>query len=138
MKLNMKVRYGLRAVIEIAAASSIGLYQKEIAEKQKIPLKFLDTIIIGLRNFGIVKNVLGKRSGYVLARPIDQITIYDVYRAFEPEMSVVDCLCLPNSCEMNSGCIAEPFWSNLNTTIKNTLNNTTIKDLMDNNQTRIE
>ena len=55
MKLNTKVRYGLRAVTQIASSTEV-LLQKDIADKQKIPLKYLDTIITGLRAKGLIKN----------------------------------------------------------------------------------
>ena len=89
MKLNTKVSYGLRAMIEVNRnGSSTGILQKEIAQHQEIPLKYLDSIITGLRNAGLIVKYAGKRSGYILTRSAAEISVYDIYRAFEPELIV--------------------------------------------------
>jgi len=132
MKLNTKVRYGLRAVTQIASSTEV-LLQKDIADKQKIPLKYLDTIITGLRAKGLIKNFNGKKSGYVLAKLPSEIKIYDVYRAFEPEIAIVDCLCEPNICEITENCEVRDFWANINSQFRQALSNTTIKDILDKN-----
>ena len=129
MKLNKKVRYGLRTMIEIASnGSNDGLLQKQISKNQLIPLKFLDTIITGLRTKGLVKNYSGKHSGYILTKPASEITVYDIYCAFEPELALVDCLCEPNICELRKDCKARDFWSNLNDKIQKSLKQTTLED----------
>ena len=70
MKMNTKTRYGLRAMIEISKNDpSSGILQKEISEIQEIPLKYLDSIITGLRNAGLIVNFSVKRSGYILSKP---------------------------------------------------------------------
>ena len=67
MKLNTKVRYGLRAILEIAAETE-PMLQKNISDAQHIPLKYLDTIITGLRAKGLIRNFKGKKSGYILTK----------------------------------------------------------------------
>ena len=82
MQLNTKVRYGLRAVIEIAQEGKNRVLQKDITERQQIPIKYLDFIIAGLKTGGLIRNLKGKKSGYVLIRPANEISVYDVYCAF--------------------------------------------------------
>ena len=85
MKMNTKVRYGLRAMIEMNTnESSSGILQKDISEIQEIPLKYLDSIISGLKNAGLIVNYSGKSSGYVITKQPAEISVYDIYRAFEP------------------------------------------------------
>jgi len=133
MKLNTKVRYGLRAIIEIAIAGKDGLLQKDIAQIQQIPLKYLDTIILGLKTRGLIKNFKGKKSGYILTKPPEEISVYDVYCAFEPELSIVDCLCEPNNCDLKADCMTKGFWRELNIAIKQTLKGKKLDEFIKNN-----
>lgn len=114
MKLNTKIRYGLRAIIEIASEGNTGIFQKDIAERQNLPIKYLDAIMAGLRTADLIRNVKGKRSGYILAKPAEEITIYDIYCAFEPELAIVECLNDPILCELKNGCKVRGYWSELN------------------------
>ncbi len=112
MMMNTKIRYGLRTLIEIALAENPdGIYQKDIAFSQKISNKYLDSIISSLKVKGLIANIGGKRSGYVLAMPKDKITLYDIYTAFEP-VSVVPCVNNPSLCEKSAKCKARNYWVN--------------------------
>ncbi len=127
MKITKKVRYGLRAMIEInLKKSSSGILQKDISANQEIPLKFLDSIITDLRNAGLILNFAGKRSGYILSRPPGEISVYDIFRAFEPELTLVNCACPGNICNRISICPATDYWSDLNNAIKNQMKSTTL------------
>lgn len=127
MKINTKVRYGLRAMIEISTNSfNVGMLQKEISENQNIPIKYLDTIISGLRNAGLIINHAGKSSGYILSKPSDQITIYDIYRAFEPELELVNCRCATNECKRLNICPTKDYWFELNYKIKQIMKSSTL------------
>ena len=131
MKMNTKVRYGLRAMIEISNnESSTGMLQKDISAAQEIPLKYLDAIITGLRNAGLIVNFAGKRSGYILTRQPGEISVYDVYRAFEPELTLVNCACPGNNCSRIDICPAKDYWFELNNVIKNQMESTTLEQII--------
>ena len=133
MKLNMKVRYGLRALIDIAKNqySGHGVLQKDISRREGIPLKYLDTIISGLRNRGLIRNTEGKRSGYTLMKDPSEIAVYDVYRAFEPDLTLADCLCENKKCNLTANCLARDYWSELNKHLKSDMQNSSIQQLID-------
>jgi len=131
MKINTKVRYGLRAMIVIASdLNTKGVLQKDIAKLQEIPLNYLDIIISGLRNSGLIINYGGKSSGYILAKKADQISVYDVYRAFEPELEIVNCNCPTNLCKRYDICPAKDYWFDLNSQIKTMMKGSTIDILV--------
>lgn len=135
MKLNTKTRYGLRAMIELALDhNGKGLFQKDISERQNISYKYLDHIISALKTKGLIVNVEGKKSGYRLARIPEEITVYDVYKAFEPELLIVDCLSADGHCTNEKTCAAQELWFGLNTKIIDYLKSYTIKDLSDKQQ----
>ena len=84
MRVSAKVDYALRARAELAAAAS-GVPQKgeRIARAQKIPLKFLENILLDLKHAGLVQSQRGADGGYWLASTPDEITLAEVIRAVE-------------------------------------------------------
>lgn len=113
MKINTKIRYGLRTMIAIACCSEAkGILQKDIAEKQQLSNKYLDSIIASLKAKGLISTFRGKGSGYKLSRPADKITMYDIYTAFEP-LVLVECLDNPGFCDRVCCCAANKYWTEL-------------------------
>jgi Rrf2 family protein len=83
-------------------------------------------IIAGLKNAGLIVNYSGKSSGYVLTRPHDQISVYDIYRAFEPELTLVNCACPGNECKRIDICPATDYWFHLNEQIIDLMRSTAL------------
>ncbi len=132
MKLNTKTRYGVRTMVELAMDwEGKGLLQKEISERQTISYKYLDHIISALKTRGLIANIDGKKSGYRLTRAPEDITVYDIFMAFEPDMSIVDCLSPDGKCTNQKACASQDLWSNLNTHIISFLKSEDLKSLAD-------
>ena len=132
MKLNTKTRYGVRTMIELAMDwGGKGLLQKEISESQGISYKYLDHIISALKARGLIVNVDGKKSGYKLTRKPEEITIYDIYKAFEPELLIVDCLSKDGKCTNERSCASNELWCELNEIIIQYLKSHRLKELSD-------
>jgi len=129
MKFNTKTRYALRAMIEIALQSESSVYQKDIAKKQDISFKYLDQIIKALKSSGLIVNAEGKKSGYKLGRAPHEITVFDIYKAFEPELVVVECLHDDSNCSREKLCAAHEFWNGLNHQVISYLSSTTLHNL---------
>jgi len=131
LKFNTKVRYGVRAMLEIAINESpIGVFQKDIAKNQEISNRYLDHIIAALKASGLISTLKGKKSGYVLTRKPSEISLYDIYKAFESDLKIVECLSTNQHCERNSLCAAQSTWSELNDLISNYLKNKHLSDLV--------
>ncbi len=121
-------------MLEIAKESSgNGVFQKDIAEKQCISVKYLDQIISSLKAKGLVVNVKGKKSGYILAKNPMDITMLDIFNAFEGEMNVIDCLNASVNCGFEMHCQSLPFWTNLNGLMVKYFETVTLDDLMKGN-----
>ena len=133
MKINTKTRYGIRVMLELALnRDKGGIYQKEISRSQDISFKYLDPIIAVLKSAGLVTMVSGKKSGYRLTMDPGKITVYDVYNAFNPEFSAVDCVVDDNFCGRSHNCAVRTMWSGLNNQIITYLKSFTINDLAKN------
>jgi Rrf2 family cysteine metabolism transcriptional repressor len=90
MNISVKSEYALKAVFDLSAQylASRGVAMPpvkiaDIAKRQKIPQKFLELILAGLKQNGFVDSRRGAEGGYLLARPPDSITVGDVLRAVE-------------------------------------------------------
>lgn len=133
--MNTKIRYGLRTMIEIALPENKnGILQKEIARKQMISEKYLDPIISGLKAAGLIINTRGKKSGYVLAKQSAKISVHDVYRAFESELSLSPCLLNQGQCSHSNDCSAMEYWNSLNDTVNIHMKQKNLKQLADQEQ----
>lgn len=117
-------------MIEIRNNQGKGVLQKQIAESQDIPLAYLDSIITCLRNAGLVTNYSGKSSGYILSRHATEISVYDIYRAFEPELTLVNCVCPTNECKRSNICPAKDYWFEFNNQIKQMMKNSIFEELI--------
>ena len=116
-------------MIEIRNNQNKGVFQKQISESQEIPLAYLDSIITGLRNAGLIANFSGKSSGYILTRKASEISVYDIFRAFEPELALVNCVCPTNACKRTDICPTKDYWFELNKQIKLMMSNSTLDEL---------
>ena len=120
MKFNTKTRYGVRVVLELALKADMegGTFQKEIAKSQHVSVKYLDQIISSLKKAGLINNIGGKKSGYILSKPAKEITVFDVYSAFEDDLAIIDCLVSNEECPRKGKCVMKDYWGELNDTIR--------------------
>jgi Rrf2 family protein len=84
MNISVKGEYALQAIFDLAAQKQ-GEPVKiaDIAHRQKIPQKFLELILAGLKQGGFVESRRGAEGGYLLARPAESITVGDVLQFVE-------------------------------------------------------
>jgi Rrf2 family protein len=91
-QLSRKARYALRALYALSADDARGpVLIADLAEREKIPRKFLETILLELKNAGILKSKKGKGGGYALARSPEQITIGQVIRIIDGPLAPLPC-----------------------------------------------
>lgn len=140
MKISTRGRYALRVLIDLAEhVSDEFTPMKAVAERQGISLKYLEQIIPVLTKNHFVKGVHGKGGGYHLTRDPALISVGEVLRLTEGDLSPVACLDCTNgscNCERQSICRTLPMWQELNRIVNNYLNNVTIVQLMANHPDR--
>src|SRR5918997_2281287 len=93
MRVSAKADYAVRAALELAAAApsegATPVKGERVASAQSIPLKFLENILVDLRQAGIVNSRRGPEGGYWLAKPAAEVTVADVIRAAEGPLASV-------------------------------------------------
>ena len=129
--ISTKGRYALRVMIDLAEHENGGyLPLKEIADRQEISEKYLESIVKDLVKAGILEGVRGKGGGYRLTRSAEEINAYDVLLVTESTLAPVACLeegGLP--CARAAHCSTLPLWKGLDDLVRNYLKGFTIRDL---------
>ena len=95
MRLTKRGEYALRALIDLGIAHEVGrpmLQIWEIAESEDIPIKFLEAILVQLKEAGYLDSKRGKAGGYFLAKPMDTIRIGDVVRRIDGPLAPIPCV----------------------------------------------
>ncbi|MFP5378649.1 MAG: RrF2 family transcriptional regulator [Vicinamibacteria bacterium] len=133
MRVSAKVDYAVRASLELAEAQvrdpGRPLKAEAISRAQEIPLKFLENILQGLRQGGIVESRRGPEGGHLLARPAAEIAIADVIRAIDGPLAGVGGR-RPDELEFHG--TAAPMrdvWIAVRSTLRNLLEEVTLADV---------
>lgn len=91
--ISQRAKYALRALLALCKAPpEASLMIAEISEKQAIPKKFLEQILLDLKRAGIVASRRGRLGGYVLVRPADKLTFGEVLRLIDGPIAPLPCL----------------------------------------------
>lgn len=97
MRLSKRGEYGLRAMIALAKAEQtdghVSLLQiKDISESERIPTKFLEQILLTIKNAGMLHSKMGVGGGYYLARPPQDIKLGQIFRVLDGPIAPVKCV----------------------------------------------
>jgi Rrf2 family protein len=94
--LSMKAKYGLKALVRLARDYGRGPWLiAELASEEGIPKKFLELILLELKQQGLLQSKKGKGGGYLLARRPDEIHVGTVLRILEGTIAPVACVGQP-------------------------------------------
>jgi Rrf2 family cysteine metabolism transcriptional repressor len=90
MKISSKGEYGLRALFDLTQHyDQSPRRSREIGEAQGVPEDYLNQLLITLRKAGLINSLRGPQGGHILARPPQQITLLEVIRELEGDVSPV-------------------------------------------------
>ena len=133
--LTQRSRYALRALIFIARSAGVAPVPiSAIAEDQKLPRKFLEAILLDLKNGGLVNSYRGKMGGYRLARPASQISFGEIIRLIEGPIALVPCVSVSAyqrcvDCFEETTCVIRKVMLVVREQTANILDHTTLADL---------
>jgi len=137
--VSTKGRYAIRALIDLAEHRDQGKVPlKDIAERQGISLKYLETIMPILVKEGIVAGCHGKGGGYELLIPPSECMVGPILRMTEGTISPVSCLHDGKECDRAATCKTLPMWRKLDKMISDYLDTVSIQELMENKVITIE
>lgn len=132
MLISTKGRYAMRVLVDIAEHPAEGYIPlKEIAQRQDISEKYLESIIKLLVRAGLLTGLRGKGGGYKLTRPPEQYTAREVLTLTEETLAPVHCLeAGAGPCSRMADCRTLALWQGLDKVITEYLDSVTIADLM--------
>jgi Rrf2 family cysteine metabolism transcriptional repressor len=123
MNISVKGEYALQALFDLASQPpGTPIKIAEIARRQKIPQKFLELILAGLKQAGFVESRRGAEGGYLLVRPPETLTAGEVLRFVEGPQG------RSRSRRRNESPFAE-MWNHVDTAVSEVLDNTTFAEL---------
>ena len=104
-----------------------------ISEKENISVTYLEQLLSKLRRNGLAKSMRGPKGGYILAKKPKDITIGNIVRVLDGDITPVHCINNNNpsnkSCKMIDRCVTKAVWKRLKDTIDELLDSVTLKDL---------
>ena len=133
MKISTRGRYALRVMIDLAEHHS-GSYipLKDIAARQEISQKYLESIMVDLSKAKMVDGQHGKGGGYKLNRGAADYSVGSILRVTEGDLAPIACLETgADQCQRAQECRTLPMWTKLYKLINDYLDGVTLADLMD-------
>lgn len=132
MMISTKGRYALRVMIDLAEHQTDGYIPlKEIAHRQEISEKYLESILKALVQKKFLTGLRGKGGGYRLTMSPEQYTVGSILRLTEGSLAPVACLEEdPIQCSRMASCRTLPMWRGLNKLVNDFFDGITIADLM--------
>lgn len=140
MIVSTRGRYALRVMVDLAEhPTEEYIPLREIAQRQEISEKYLESILKMLVREKIVVGLRGKGGGYRLSRAPEEYTVGEILRCTEDSLAPVACLeeC-DDRCPRASGCRTLPMWEKLNALVNNFFDGITIADLAEQGRTGVD
>lgn len=131
MKVNTKVRYGLRAILQIAenyGGDPVPI--SVISDTQEISGKYLEQVVGTLRKAGLINSRKGVRGGYTLCRDPKDISLWQIITALDNHTTLVDCVLEPGVCDRSEDCLTRSIWTLLSERMKEFWSSFTLADLL--------
>ncbi len=127
MKISVKVDYACRVLAEMARLHGSGEYTQidPLAKAEAVPVNFLAQILCELRDGGLITSKRGIQGGYALARPPDQITLYDIMKVIDGEL-----IGFSGNYEGRTGQRMKEVWTDLRTVLEEKARDCTLDSLI--------
>ena len=130
MMTSTKGRYAMRLMIDIADHEDSGpVSLKEVANREDMPVKYLEQLVRCLTRDDILRSVRGQRGGYLLARSACDISAGDILRCVEGSIAPVSCLSQQKPCPRKDACTTFSFWQGLDAVIDSYVDSVTLEQL---------
>jgi Rrf2 family protein len=138
MRLSKRGEYGLRAMITLAepaknSSSPVMMQIKDISQREQISPKFLEQILLTLKNAGLLHSKMGVGGGYYLARPASEITLGQIFRVLDGPVAPIKCVSQmayePCGCPDEQTCGLRLAMSDVRNAIADILDHTSLADI---------
>lgn len=137
MQLSKRGEYGLRAMIQLAHPAPDGsttvMQINDIATLEKMPVKFLEQILLTLKNAGLLQSKRGMAGGYYLAKPAEEIMLGQIVRILDGPLAPIRCVSQmayePCGCPDEKSCGLRMIMGDVRNAIAGILDYTSLADI---------
>lgn len=131
MKVNTKVRYGLRAILQIAEGyGGDPVPISAISESQEISGKYLEQVVGTLRKANLISSRKGVKGGYSLVDDPANINLWQVISALDTHTALVECVLDAELCDRAGDCLTRSIWTLLSARMQEFWASFTLADLL--------
>ena len=132
MMISSRGRYALRVMLDMAEhGGGEWLCLRDIAQRQQLSKKYLESIMAALNRAGLVEGTVGRSGGYRLTRPPEEYPVGEILRAAEGDLSPISCQSEEGAgCGSSCDCDARLFWQGLEDQINSYIDNHTLAQFM--------
>lgn len=134
MRITTLAEYGVICALHLAKRYGEGpVTGRDIAERERLPVDYVEQILLRLRRASIVKSTRGARGGYALARDPQEVSVRDVIAASELQTFDLHCVTHPveeERCSSAHTCSIRPVWMLLQARIDTVLQGVRLADLL--------
>ena len=134
MKLTYKGDYALKIILDLSLNYGKSLSQiKDISQRQDIPKKFLEQIVLLLKGAKYINTIRGPKGGISLAKAPSEITLGEIVRLIEGPTSPIACVSTTgyNQCNFEKKCVFRNVWLDIKKRTNEVLDNTTFEDMVE-------
>src|SRR5437868_11253198 len=135
--ISKKTKYAINALVYLARENKGNepIQISKIAESENIPRKFLEAILLDLRNAGILSSRKGKMGGYSLHKSPEEINVADVMRLFDGPIALLPCVTYMyydrcDECKDEATCGIRSVFMDVRNETVNMLKNATLAEIM--------
>ena len=131
MKLSTQGRYVTGVSLDLALRCGEGpIPLRDIAQRQRIPLPYLEHLISPLKAAGIIKSSRGARGGIWLVKPPQEVRLNEMTSLLEGSVAPVECVNNAKTCSHSDLCIARAIWGEMKKAMNGVLESTSLQDLV--------
>lgn len=131
MNITAKSRYALKIMMDLALTDEQGHQQRHsIAQRQHVPVDFMDQITARLRSGGLIQSIRGRSGGFQLCKSPKEISIWEIFQSVEDSLYPVKCLEL-EACDLEDSCVSIGIWDDVFSSIRSALTQKTLADCVE-------
>lgn len=134
MRITTLAEYGVICALHLAKRAGEGpVTGRDIAAGERLPVDYVEQILLRMRRAGIVKSTRGPRGGYALAKAPEDVSVRDVIAASELQTFDLHCVTHPveeERCSASHACSIRPVWVMLQQKIDAVLDGVRLSDLL--------
>ncbi|MFP4052749.1 MAG: RrF2 family transcriptional regulator [Phycisphaerae bacterium] len=133
-RISKETQYAIRAIFDLAGRGKDAIVSSsEVARNQHVPQRFLESILVRLRDDGLVESRRGAAGGYRLAVKPKNVTVGRVIRLFEGDLAPIDCRACGGQehCDLEADCAFAPMWLRTRQIVAYLYDTTTFADLLE-------